>query len=95
LAYSEPAISPSTEMLTQSKQLMNMRRAEHQVLIHVVLERERIGLLQPQPLARGKKRENHQQTSQDVSCDREARDGILFQDGIRGAAPCADENDKG
>lgn len=71
-----------------------MRRAEHLVHPHVVREREGIGLLQPKPLARCNERESQRQTSQDVTCYREAGGGIVFQDSIYDAAPCTEENDE-
>lgn len=73
---------------------MNMRRAEHLVLSHVVREREGIGLLQPEPLARCNESESQRQTSHDVTCNRDAGGGILLEDSIHDTAPCADENDE-
>jgi hypothetical protein len=76
------------------KHLIDIRRAEHLVLLDVVREREGIGLLQPKPLARCNDRDNQRQRSQDISCDREAGTGIVFEHGIHDAAPGADKNDE-
>jgi hypothetical protein len=74
--------------------LIHIRGAEHLVRFHVVREREGIGLLEPEPLARCNKRESQRQASQDVTGDREAGAGIPFQDGVHDTAPCTAENDE-
>jgi hypothetical protein len=45
-----------------------MRRAKHLIGLHVIRKGEGVGLLQPDPLARGNKRDSQRQTSQDVRC---------------------------
>jgi hypothetical protein len=69
-----------------------MRRAEHQIGLHVIRKGEGVWFLQPEPLARCNKRDTQRQTSQDVACHREAGGDIVSQHSIRDAAPSAEEN---
>ena len=77
-----------------AKHLVDIRRADHLVRLHVVGEREGVGLLQPEPLARRNERQRQRHAGQDVAGHREAGAGVGFQDGVRDAAAGAGEDDQ-